>query len=68
MPKPRRVDAKIARLRALREQAPAPEHLAQLGHALGDRLHLVVAQAAEIAGSRNLPALAPDLVGAFDAS
>ncbi len=66
MAKSRGVDAKLIRLRALSREAPAPEHLAELRKALGDPSNLVVADAAEIVGSRALPELAPDLVAAFD--
>jgi HEAT repeat protein len=66
MAKSRGVDAKLNRLRALRRETPIPEHLAELRKALGDTSNLVVADAAEIVGSRILPELAPDLVAAFD--
>jgi HEAT repeat protein len=66
MAKLRGVDAKLNRLRALRQKAPTQEHLAELRHALADKSNLVVADAAEIAGERLLSDLAPDLVGAFN--
>jgi hypothetical protein len=66
MAKPRSVDAKLSRLRALRRETAVPEHVAELQRALGDRSNLVVAEAAEIAGERQLTDLAPDLVAAFD--
>jgi hypothetical protein len=66
MAKSRGVDAKLSRLQALRHEAPAPGHLAELRKALGERSNLVVADAAEIAGERALAELAPELVAAFD--
>jgi HEAT repeat protein len=66
MAKARGVDAKLSRLRALRQEHLAAEHLAELRQALADRSNLVAADAAEIVGARNLTELAPDLVAAFD--
>jgi HEAT repeat protein len=66
MAKLRSVDAKLSRLRALRQEVATQEHLADLRHALADKSNLVVADAAEIAGERLLSDLAPDLVDAFN--
>jgi HEAT repeat protein len=61
----RSVEAKLSRLQSLRQEAAAPQHLAELRKALGDRSNLVAAEAAEIIGARLLSELAPDLVAAF---
>lgn len=66
MAKARGVDAKLARLRALRHEPPVPEHLSELRIALADKSNLVVAEGVEIVGARLLPDFAPDLVAAFD--
>jgi HEAT repeat protein len=66
MAKARGVDARLARLRALRHESPVPEHVPELRTALADKSNLVVAEAAEIVGSRLLRDLAPELVAAFD--
>src|SRR6478735_3632476 len=65
MAKARGVDAKLARLRAARTESVTPALLAELRDALGDKSNLVVAEAAEIVGERNLTDLVPDLVTAF---
>src|SRR5688572_15359659 len=66
MSKSRGTETKLDRLRALHKEAPSPDHLAELRKALADKTNLVVAEAAEIVGARNLADLAPDLVAAFD--
>jgi HEAT repeats len=66
MAKARGVEAKLTRLRDLRQGAVAAEQLAELRRALGDASNLVAAAAAEIAGARLLADLAPDLVAAFN--
>jgi len=66
MAKSRSVDAKLSRLRALRQETATPQHLAEFRHALGDKSNLVAAAAAEIVGERILSDLTPDLVRAFD--
>jgi HEAT repeat protein len=66
MAKPRSVDAKLARLQALRREPVAEGHVAEVRQALADRSSLVAAAAAEIAGERGLAELAADLVAAFD--
>jgi HEAT repeat protein len=66
MSKARSIDARLARLRALGDEAPSQEHLRELRAALADKSNLVVAAAAEIIGQRACSDLAPDLVIAFD--
>lgn len=66
MAKARGVDAKLARLRALRHDPPAPEHLGELRAALVDKSNLVVAEAVEIVGARGLVEFVPDLRAAFE--
>src|SRR5947209_3688863 len=66
MPKPRGVEAKLSRLRALREEPPAPSHLEELRQSLGDKSNLVAADAAAIVAERGLANLAPELRAAFD--
>jgi HEAT repeat protein len=66
MAKPRGVDAKLSRLRALRQEPLEAEQLTELRQALADKSNLVAADAAEIVGERNLADFAPDLVAAFD--
>jgi HEAT repeat protein len=65
MSKARGVDAKLARLRALSDEALSQGHLTELRSALADKSNLVVAAAAEIIGQRVSCDLAPDLVAAF---
>ncbi len=62
MAKPRGVEAKIERLKSLREQYTPPEFRSFLG----DASNLVVAVAAEIVGERGFKELVPDLLAAFD--
>lgn len=66
MAKARGIDAKLNRLRALRDQPASPELVAALRAALGDTSNLVAAEAAQIIGARLLPDFAADLVAAFD--
>lgn len=66
MAKTRGVEAKLSRLRALRQESATPELVAELARALEDAANLVVAAAAEIVGDRALAELAPQLVAAFD--
>ena len=61
----RRVEREIERLNLLRE-APEREAEQALAKALTDRVNLMVAKAAKIAGERKLGGLAPDLLRAFD--
>lgn len=61
----RKVEQEIERLNLLRE-APQHEAAAELAKALPDRVNLIVAKAAGIAGERGLAALIPDLLRAFD--
>ena len=60
----RRVEQEIERLGALRD-APEAEAAPALAKALGDRINLIVAKAAAIAGERGLRQLVPDLLRAF---
>jgi HEAT repeat protein len=66
MPKPRGVDSKLDRLRALRRESAADGHVAELRQALEGAWNLVAEAAASIAGERGLSDLAADLVAAFD--
>jgi HEAT repeat protein len=66
MAKARGIDAKLNRLRALRDQPVSPELDAALRAALGDASNLVAAEAAQIIGVRLLAELAPELVVSFD--
>jgi len=65
MAKARGLESKLARLKAIRQDDAAPEHLAELRGFLADKSNFAVAEAAEIVGERLLTALAPDLVEAF---
>jgi HEAT repeat protein len=65
MAKARGVDAKLARLRAIRSEPVTPAVHKELHDALGDKSNFVVAAAAEIVGERGLTDLAPDLAAAF---
>ena len=65
MAKPRRVDAKLTRLRGLRDESPTPAVVSELRDLLADKSNLVVAEAAGIAGARGLTDLEPDLTAAF---
>jgi hypothetical protein len=66
MAKPRGVDAKLKRLRALRRETAVPGHVVELRRALNDVSNLVVGDAAEIVAEQHLSELAADLVAAFD--
>src|SRR5439155_10542396 len=63
--KGRSTEAKLARLRSLRDLPASPELLKELRAALGDPSNLVVAEAAAMAGHAHLAELVPDLVAAF---
>src|SRR5260221_11992139 len=65
MAKARGVDAKLNRLRAIRDEAVGPAIVAELRDALGDKSNLLVAAAAKIVGERMLTDLGPELVAAF---
>lgn len=65
MAKLRGVEAKLHRLRTLRHEAVVPEHVTELRQFLADKSSIVVAEAAEIVGVRQISELAPDLVAAF---
>jgi len=60
----RKVEQEIERLGALRE-APEADAVPALAKALGDRVNLIVAKAAAIAGERRLGELVPELLRAF---
>src|SRR5262249_1472102 len=66
MAKSRGVDAKLARLRALRAEPVTPALVAELRDLLADKSNFVVAGAAEIVGERMLADLAPEMVAAFE--
>src|SRR5262245_21445961 len=66
MAKTRGVDAKLARLQALKKEPFSPAITAELRKFLGDASNFVVADAATIAGEKNLVELASDLAAAFD--
>ena len=61
----RDVEAAVEAVSALRDVSPERAALG-LRAALGDRVNLVSAKAARIAGERQLRELIPDLLGAFD--
>ena len=65
MAKARGIDARLARLRALRSEPVTPDLVRQLREALGDRSNFVAAAAGEIAAERGLGELVPDLAAAF---
>lgn len=65
MAKQRSVDAKLNRLRALRDEPASPAHVNELRDALGDKSNFVVAAAAEIIGERGLVEVGPVLNEAF---
>jgi HEAT repeat protein len=65
MGKARGVDAKLARLRAIRAELATPQLVSQMREALADRSNFVAAAAAEIVGERSFADLVPDLVAAF---
>lgn len=64
--KSRAAEAKLARLRQLRDRPSSPELLPELRTALVDSLNIVVAEAAGIAGTARLTALMPELLAAYD--
>lgn len=66
MAKRQTTEAKIAQLKALRNDPHSPAALTELKKALADRSNYVVARAAEMIGEWELRTLAPDLVAAFD--
>ena len=61
----RKVEDQLDRLSKLRD-ADSAEAVPALRKALGDRVNVVVAKAAKIAGERQFRELAPDLLRAFD--
>jgi HEAT repeat protein len=65
MAKARSVEAKLNRLRLVRDEAITPDILTELRDALADKSNFVAAAAAEIAGERALADLVPNLAAAF---
>jgi HEAT repeat protein len=65
MARARGVDAKLTRLRLVRNEPVTPALLAELRKGLADKSNLVAAAAAEVVGERGLTDLVPDLVAAF---
>jgi len=61
----RRIEEEIARLNQVRREG-ADASLPHLRKALGDRVNLVVAKAAEVAGALRIEELTPDLLSTFD--
>jgi HEAT repeat protein len=61
----RQIEAEIERLNSLRDAAPA-DSIPPLRKALADRVNLIVAKAAKMAGELRLHELIPDLLRAFD--
>ena len=66
MPKRDTVEEKLAELGRLRERGGSPEDLVHLRKALGGRVSLVVARAAEVAGELEAEGVADALEKAFD--
>lgn len=66
MARARGIDAKLNRLKALRAEPAAAEHIAELRRGLADASNIVAAEAAEIIGERLIGEFAPDLIAAFD--
>jgi HEAT repeat protein len=66
MAKARSTDAKLERLRRLRDEPPSPAMSQELRQALGDSSNHVVAHAAALAARFRFAELAPELVAAFE--
>jgi HEAT repeat protein len=66
MAKPRSTDAKLERLRLLRDAAPSPEVISELRKAIGDSSNHVVAAAAALTARFHFSELAPELAAAFE--
>jgi HEAT repeat protein len=66
MAKPRSTDAKLERLKSLREETPSPAIALELRQLLRDASNHVVANAAALAGRFRLGELGPDLAAAFE--
>jgi HEAT repeat protein len=66
MAKRKSTTAKLAALLTLRGAPPSPELVKELRTALADSSNLVVAEAAELAGTAHVAELVPDLTAAFD--
>jgi HEAT repeat protein len=65
-PKTRGVEAKLGRLRALRDEAVSGSPVSELQQLLADPSNLVAAEAAIIAADAKLTDMIPDLLAAFD--
>jgi hypothetical protein len=65
MAKARRLDAKLTRVRGLRNQPVTPAVIVELRELLADSSNLVVAEAAELVREPAHAALEPDLMAAF---
>src|SRR5438445_186017 len=66
MAKARGIDAKLSRLRTLRDEPASPALVAELRGAFADSSTLVAMEVAQIVGARLLADLTPDLAAAFD--
>src|SRR5262245_26883585 len=66
MAKSRTLDAKLARLKALRDDPHTPAAQAELKKSLGDRSNYVASRAAEMVRDFELRDLIPDLLVAFE--
>src|SRR5437870_3465820 len=66
MAKSRTLEAKLARLKALRQEPQTPAARAELKKALADRSNYVASRAAEVVGEFGLRDLVPELLAAFD--
>jgi HEAT repeat protein len=64
--KPRGADAKLARLRALRDEPVTAETTSELSRYLTDASNIVVAEAAKLIGDQSVSGLTGDLAAAFD--
>ncbi|TMQ34239.1 MAG: HEAT repeat domain-containing protein, partial [Planctomycetota bacterium] len=66
MAKPRSTQAKLDRLKQLRDASASPDLLRELRALLADRSNFVVAEAAALVGKSHLAELAKDVVAAFE--
>jgi hypothetical protein len=66
MPKQRSTEAKLAHLRQLRADLPAPTALQELRNTLGDASSLVVAEAAALVGEGPYADFTKDLLTAYE--
>jgi HEAT repeat protein len=63
--KPRGAEAKLVRLRAMRDEPITPETTAEVRRYLADASSLIVAEAARFIKDRDIPEMVGDLVAAF---